>query len=382
MTPDMYQGLFHLSSGALIFTLVLLIFRSLGERSSGASNNINVSEDSWLHMEELIISDIIEETHDIKTFRLKRSNKNFPEFKPGQFLSFVIGALEDKVARSYSLSCGDQNRSTISVSIKLLKEGVGSGWFHSRSIGDKVLAYPPSGHFSNKLDESKEQIFICGGIGVTPFVSMLESEIAKASNKNFSLFYGVRSTKDMAFHDQLELWSKRYKNFSYYPVLSSSSEEEWKGDKGYVSIDFIKNKIGEDLKSKSYYFCGPPVMTDAIMDALEASGVEDEKMFSEKFASPVSFDLSLVEGRAASIEYLGQHLVYDGKDTLLEFLEKNELPAKFACRVGVCGACKMKCGSGEVEQFTDTGLTRLDKKQGYILSCVSRPKADTKLKLT
>ena len=123
-------------------------------------------------------------------------------------------------------------------------------------------------------------------------------------------------------------------------------------------------------------------MTDTIMDALEKEGVTDEQMFSEKFASPVSFDLSLVEARDANLEYLGQKLTYSGKKTILEFLEEKGLPAKFACRVGVCGSCKMKCNPEDVEQFTDAGLTRSDKKNGFILSCVARPKAEVSLKIS
>ena len=122
-------------------------------------------------------------------------------------------------------------------------------------------------------------------------------------------------------------------------------------------------------------------MTDSIMDALEAAEVPSEMLFSEKFASPVSFDLSLIESREAQIEYFGNQYQYNGKETLLEFFEKNALPAKFACRVGVCGACKIKCSSTDVDQFTDTGLTRSDKKNGYILSCVSRPLPNGSLKI-
>ena len=377
-----YQGLFYLSAGALGFLSLLYILRFLGERRNNANTLLTKkSSNSWLSVEELTIVDIIEETYDIKTFRLKRNEKKFPEFSPGQFISFIIKDPADKVARSYSISSTDQNRSTLSVSIKLLKDGVGSGWFHSLSIGDKVQAYPPSGHFTNLTDPSKEQVFICGGIGITPFVSMLESAINKVSDKKFSLFYGVKTEKDMAFHHQLQVWADRYKNISYYPILSDKSDS-WDGDTGFITLDFLKSKLGDNLLGKSYYFCGPPIMTDPLMDALEAAGLDDDSIFSEKFASPVSFDLSKVAERSADIEYLGQSLNYKGKETLLEFFEANDLPNRFACRVGVCGACKAKCDSGEVEQFTDTGLTRSDKKQGYILTCVSRPKADTKLKIS
>jgi ferredoxin len=60
-------------------------------------------------------------------------------------------------------------------------------------------------------------------------------------------------------------------------------------------------------------------------------------------------------------------------------LEEKDTYSDFACRSGVCGACKCKLVGGEVDALTDSGLTSSEKKDGYILTCVSRPKGDIKI---
>ena len=82
-----------------------------------------------------------------------------------------------------------------------------------------------------------------------------------------------------------------------------------------------------------------------------------------------------------SVDVDGQALGYNGKDSLLEFFENENIAIPFACRSGVCGECKCKLVEGEVDAFTDSGLTTKEKKEGYILTCVSRPKTDIKVEI-
>ncbi|MCP4754929.1 MAG: 2Fe-2S iron-sulfur cluster binding domain-containing protein [Proteobacteria bacterium] len=76
-----------------------------------------------------------------------------------------------------------------------------------------------------------------------------------------------------------------------------------------------------------------------------------------------------------------KEIVYSGKDTVLESLEQNAFPPRFACRVGVCGTGKCRLKSGEVNQFPGAGLSRTDIKNKYILICVSRPQNEEPLDL-
>ena len=374
-----YKGLFFLLLGLSSYTVLLLLLRLISTTKKESSLVPEKSCD-WHSKESLEIVDIILECHDVKTFRLKRSNgKPFSVFSPGQFLSFQIKN-DTKLLRSYSISGSCENRSTLQVTVKKIKDGIGSGWFHSLNAGDRVWAYPPQGLFTDDhLEAGSPRVYIGAGIGITPLISMIKTAIDRSSKVPMTLFYGVRSTNDLAFHGELELLNGKYDNFSYFPLLSGN-DDTWSGDRGRVSYDYIKSKISID-SHYNFYFCGPPALTESISELILSDGHDEKLIHSEKFASPVSFDLANIPERSATVLVKNQNLSYQGKASILEFLEENDLEISFACRSGVCGACKCKLINGEVDAFTDSGLTEAEKRKGYILSCVSRPTSDIKIEI-
>ena len=380
---NIYQPLFYLTLGSLVYFGLLITLRARSSKfeENKKENSIPTiqNDDSWSDKESLTIVDIISETHDIKTFRFKRTNgKPFSIFKAGQFLSFQIKD-EAKTLRSYSISGSCENTSTLQVSIKQIPQGIGSGWFHGLKIGDTVLAHPPSGLFTDDSQaQEQNRVFVCGGIGITPLLSMIKTNLDRANSCKQTLFYGMNSDKDMAFHKELDILAETYQQFTYYPVLTNAPDN-WDRDTGFITKALIESKLKVD-NSSSFYFCGPPVMTDGIMDSLKESGIANENIFNEKFVSPTTVDLTKVEGVNCEVEVNGKTLMYSGKETILDFLEDKNIDVDFACRSGVCGTCKIKLLEGDVAADSDSGLDEDDLKDGYFLSCVARPK-NTKLKL-
>ncbi|MDD9952072.1 MAG: iron-sulfur cluster-binding domain-containing protein [Zetaproteobacteria bacterium] len=371
-----YQGLFYLSLGFSAFSFLLLGFRIMSNELAQQESQTTEFSDAWHHKEPLEIIEIIEETHDIRSIRFKRmDDKKIPLFSPGQFLSFQIGD-NPKLLRSYSISTPSTSHETIQVSVKKLNGGVGSNWFHKLEVGQKVFAYPPSGLFTDdKLGEG-ERVYIAGGIGITPMVSMILSNIEKVLKCRMSLFYGMRSEQDLAFHDLFHYLSKRYPQFSYYPILSQAPQD-WRGDQGHIDLKWIQSKI--NLTEDTHIFmCGPSGMTTTLEDQLEASGFSLERVHAEKFASPVEFDRESIPQQSVTLSWDGTEHAYSGKQTLLEFFEEKSIPIPYACRVGVCGTCKCKA-EGQAHQITDAGLTTYEKRAGMILTCVSFPLSDMQL---
>ncbi len=193
-----------------------------------------------------------------------------------------------------------------------------------------------------------------------------------------NLFYAVRTKKDLAFHGLFEFYSQRHSQFQYHPILSHDSD--WSGDKGYLSVEFIANKVGE-LKDKLYFICGPDPMSEAILNGLEKASVPDENIHTERFISPANLDESDISEQQAQIKWMDKELRYDGRESLLEFLESQGESLAYACRTGVCGSCKCKI-NGPFKMLTDAGLTRSEKKEGYALACVSYPEGDLEIKLS
>ena len=376
MNEHDWQGLFYLTAGFLSFFSLGVLFRVLSSRNA-ESSEVQADDTRWLGLEELEIVDIVDESHDIKSFVLRRTNgKNMPKYDPGQFLSFRIGN-DDKVFRSYSISDSTENQNVIQVSIKKIPDGVGSNWFHSKKIGDKVFSHPPGGHFTNSGITSERQVFIAGGIGITPFLSMASSARDMISNKEMILFYGAKTLPDLAFHDDLLLLSKRFKNFTYVPVLSKESPEGWLGEKGRINADLLKKHIGSFDNAK-FLFCGPSPLIDSLSASLIENGVTKAHILSEKFVSPTTISLDDIPFRKVSVEFDGTKYDYEGKENLLDYLENQGAQIPFACRSGVCGACKVKVKNGKCTSLTDSGLSEEDKKD-YILTCVSWPDSELQI---
>lgn len=373
-------GLLHLSTGFGSFLTLLLGLRAVSNNKKALNPTLKTQatqeDNAWQHKEKLEIVDIVSETHDIKTFRFQRKGgKSFPAFTSGQFLSFQIGENE-KSLRSYSISSSVTHRELLQISVKKLPNGLGSGWFHDRKIGDEVWGFPPSGLFTDSQLTEVPRVYVAGGIGITPLLSMIATNLDRVKRFPMFLFYGVRSQKDIAFHSLLNYLSERYPNFHYYPVLGESAEG-WTGKTGRISAQMIQELTGKNMRTH-YFFCGPPPMTNPIMEDLLKEGVSIDQIHSEKFASPQAFDPEKIPTREVKVSYNNATLQYNGKQTLLEFLESQGFSPSFACRVGVCGTCKSKA-KGKVHTLTDSGLTQAERRDGLVLTCVAYPLEDIEL---
>jgi len=384
METDFFKGLSALLGGTMSFTLLRFFLRGMSECQGLHQKRDDDSEEgAWVGPLELTIVDILVETPDIKTFRLQRSDgRIFPPFEAGQFLTFIIGEASGKVTRSYSLSSSALNHTTVSVSIKKLEGGVGSTWFHQKMPGEKVFTYRPGGHFSDQKSGqgNTSMILVAGGIGITPMYAMILSAIDRASQRPIHLFYGARTQKDLAFHNELTLLSKRYATFHYYPVLSRENSD-WEGIKGHITFTLVKDTINEILSSTHFFFCGPPSMTESFIDDLGRGDIDEDHIHFEKFTSPTTVNLDAIPSIEACVQIDGRSLSYSGKKTLLDFLEDHDVPIDSSCRSGVCGNCRCHLAAGKVNALSDSGLTPGEVRDGYILTCVSRPEGDIELAL-
>lgn len=412
MTLLQLQGLLYLVSGSFAFFALATGFRlySYRSRSGGAAHladgGADFMRDPWMDIEELEVVKIISESEDIKSFRLSRlSGLKFPgTIRGGQFLSFQIGD-DSSVTRSYSLSGLSPTGAYLQVSVKLIKDGIGSSWFHSLVEGDRVKAYPASGHFVDHFPTHCKRVYVAGGVGITPYISMLEQHFSVAQPPEIHLFYGARKKKDLIYHHYLLHHSRSSSSFHYHPILSmeeSQPEAPSQGHmtrdiilSGHITWDRIKELAGLSSGSESssikhtslqhsgsvFYLCGPPPMTNALLPHIDAYVADEEQVVTEKFVSPTSIDISsFPEVTARVTSQGGRDLSYQGRTDLLSFLEAQGEGLPFACRSGVCGSCRCRI-DGEYFQLTDAGLTRREQKDGWALACVSYPRGDISVNL-
>lgn len=360
-------GLLYLALGVASFVGLTFIFRRWA-RSLDAK--------MWRGKELLEIVEIQALSHNVKVFSLRRmQDQTVPPFLPGQFLTFQISDSPADV-RSYSLCSSATDTRVLQVGVKKIEKGLGSTWFHERRVGDPIWVYPPSGHFTDQGLESAPKVYVAGGIGITPLMSMIRTNVAKGAPGEMSLFYGMRTAQDLVFHDELVRLSEQVPSFRYFPVLMEESSN-WSGERGVVTWDFIRRNC-PSAEAAYYFVCGPEVMMESVVASLLREGISEDRIRTEKFLSRSSVDFSQIQPRQARVKIHGVTYDYSGRQTLLEFAESQGIQIPFSCRTGVCGTCQCRV-KGAVTPLTDAGLTAREKSEGFILACVSFPDSDIEL---
>jgi ferredoxin-NADP reductase len=114
-------------------------------------------------------------------------------------------------------------------------------------------------------DTARSAVFIAGGIGITPFVSMLRQAAQDRSPQRLFLAYSNRRPEDSAFLDELQGLERQNKHFRLMATMTdmSKSAREWSGERGFVDAAKLKRLVG-DLAAPIFYVVGPPAMVEAM----------------------------------------------------------------------------------------------------------------------
>ena len=159
----------------------------------------------------------------------------------------------------------------------------GSGFKKTLSelpLKTKLEFMGPNGKFYLP-EHINKAVFIAGGIGITPFKSMLEDAQENGRSLNVDLIYSNKTLASAAFH-QLFMEMSRSDNFAlnYLPIITD--DKDWPGETQRIDMDFLQNRI-LDYGEKEFFFCGPPQMVDDLKAILSDAGVPTEKRHFESF---------------------------------------------------------------------------------------------------
>ena len=151
--------------------------------------------------------------------------------------------------------------------------------------GDKILASQLSGEFTLPKDVREKLVFIAGGIGITPFRSMLQQATRTSSGHRLFLLYSNRHPEDAAFLAELQELAKLNSNFTLAATMTDleRSKVPWAGAKGFINKEMLVNVVG-DLAGPIYYTAGPPAMVAAMRQTLSEAGVDEDDIRSEDFS--------------------------------------------------------------------------------------------------
>ena len=197
-------------------------------------------------------------------------------FLPGQYVNLGVPGTEQR--RSYSFSSAP-GADTLSFLVRDIPGGLMSGWLRAAKAGAAMEFTGPAGSFYLR-DVTRPVLFLAGGTGLAPFLSMLGRLAEAGCTQPVRLVYGVTNDADLVGIEALEAHAPRLPGFSY--VTTVAAEGSAHPRKGYVTAHVETAWLnGGDV---DVYLCGPPPMVDAVRGWLAAQGVTPASFHYEKFS--------------------------------------------------------------------------------------------------
>ena len=316
------------------------------------------------------VLNVISETADIRTFRIARP-EGF-EFKAGQFMAVRVRADGKEHVRCYSISSAPGARGYLEVSVK--RVGLVSGTLHATlRPGSMMHVKSPAGAFVYPGGEDRPLVFIAGGVGITPLMSMVRHAVETEPTRPVTLFYSVKSEADVAFHEELQFLGRRHPQLRVFIAVTGGGPT---GEyfPGRINESLVATTI-PDIADASCLVCGPAPMIDGMTGLLTSLGVPRQQVNFEVFktavaaaasgprdeehavpavalaAAPVAAPAAprQAAGHEAKFERSQVTVQVSGSQTLLEGAESCGAAIPSLCRAGVCGTCRIRVLNGDVE---------------------------------
>lgn len=350
---------------------------------------------------KLRVAAIFQETHNVKTFRL-RDPQGGPipfTFIPGHFLTYSAEIDGKLVRRSYTIASSAAQTAYVETTIKREDEGIFSGYMHEKiKEGDLVDVMGPSGVFTFSGSEAESVVLIGGGVGITPLMAAIRYLNDIAWPGEIFLVYGARSTEDFIFREELEYLQSRHHNLQVVATMSRAAGTAWMGPQGPITEELLTQAVPEITKRR-VHLCGPPGMMEAMKKVLAELGVPNEQIKTEAFGpatgavpppgvtvvTPIQTSFDRVDAAApsapAAIGPATASIRFARSDktaplppdkSVLEVAESIDVPIDYSCRVGICGICKTQLLEGKVTMEVQDALTPEDKEKNIILACQAK----------
>jgi ferredoxin-NADP reductase len=217
-------------------------------------------------------------------FRLERP-EGF-QFLAGQFCTITlpsVGFTDDKGLRSgFSIASAPLEKELIfatRVSNSAFKKTL-----KDMTAGSAVTIEGPLGSFTLPEDTSNPIVLLAGGLGVTPFRSMVKHAADSSTGHRVTLFYSSRVPEEAVFLDELQGLADTHTNINLVVTITrpEQSSTKWTGLTGRLNAAMIKSRWDE-WANAIYYMAGPPAMVDTIQQILDDMAIPQDRVRKEKW---------------------------------------------------------------------------------------------------
>lgn len=268
----------------------------------------------------MTISEIVDETWDIKTFKLSPADEADDartEFRAGQFGVFSIFG---KGEAPFGMANSPTRDEFIECSIK--RVGKVTAAFHELNVGDTVGFRGPYGNgFPIEDLRGKNLLFVGGGIGLAPLRSLIQNCLDTRENfSDITILYGARSTGDLVYKDELAEWKGMSGVETVLTVDPGGEDDNWKGKVGFVPTILEEMKPSPD--SSVLVTCGPPIMIKFVLASAAKLGFTPEQI-----VTTLEMKMKCGLGKCGRCNIGPKYICKDGP--VFTYAELNDLPNEY-----------------------------------------------------
>ncbi len=331
----------------------------------------------------------VRESDTITSFHLRPQDASgWRNFEAGQFLVFQIpNPLGDEgpyhhIVRNYSVSSSPNEVGSYRITVKReasnqagVAHGLGSSYLHDHvQVGDVLMADGPRGQFVLNCNSSRPVVFLSGGVGLTPLVSMLHA-VASQGDRRAVFVHACKHGSVHALGDEVRSLAASCNQVSLHfvyrhPTAADIVAARHHSD-GLITREMLQAHF--PLAECDFYLCGPPAFMKSMYTLVRSLGVAEDRIAYEFFGpATVLAEANTTEnGFAVTFQKSGLGATWTpSAHSLLAFAEGLGLSPEFSCRAGVCGTCRTGLLQGKVSYFEEP----LDEVgDQHVLLCCARP---------
>lgn len=208
-------------------------------------------------------------------------------FKAGQYIDLTLldppETDEEGNTRAFSIASAPQQRYLRTAT--RLEDSAFKRVLKTMPLGTPVRIEGPMGSLTLHNNAARAGVLMAGGIGITPFLSIVRDAAEERKPHRLYLFYANKRPEEAAFLNELVELEAKNPNYSLVGVMTrmQESRQEWSGERKRIDREMLERYIG-DLDGPIYYVAGPPSMAATLKDTLNQAGVDDDDIRIEEFA--------------------------------------------------------------------------------------------------
>jgi ferredoxin-NADP reductase len=207
-------------------------------------------------------------------------------FQPGQYAAIsAYRGIRPTPARCFSIVNSPTQQGQLQFSMRV--KGSFTRAIAGLKAGDMVDVRGPFGGFVLDLATEEKMVFMAGGIGITPFMSMASYANDVKSPKSITLFYSCQSQDDIPFFDDLKRLQQENHNFKVVYVIGTGAVDKLGGQTvslGRITPELLSTVLSNTFIGTTFFICGPPPFMNGMMKTLKSKGVLRSRMITEAFA--------------------------------------------------------------------------------------------------